>query len=93
MSPTESKVPAMWSSPLRRSMVNSRAFGPLVAAEAQSRDFYAAQRRAFVADGCAYNWSIQRGYFADFVPIVDLLHVGCLHRRISSGPTNNPERS
>lgn len=59
------------------SMVNSRAFGPLVAAEAQSRDFYAAQRRAFVADGCAYNWSIQRGYFADFVPIVDLLHVVC----------------
>src|SRR5262249_22550556 len=33
------------------SMVNSRSFGPLVAAEAQSRDFYAARRRAFVADG------------------------------------------
>ncbi len=59
------------------SMVNSRAFGPLVAAEAQSRDFYAARRRAFVGDGCAYNWSIQQGYFADFVPIVDLLHVVC----------------
>jgi len=58
-------------------MVNSRAFGPLVAAEAQSRDFYAARRRAFVGDGQAYNWSIQRGYFADFVPIVDLLHVVC----------------
>jgi hypothetical protein len=59
------------------SMVNSRAFGPLVAAEAQSRDFYAARRRAFVADGQAYNWTIQQGYFADFVPIVDLLHVVC----------------
>jgi hypothetical protein len=59
------------------SMVQSRAFGPLMAAEAQSRDFYAARRRAFVADGQAYNWSIQRGYFADFVPIVDLLHVVC----------------
>jgi hypothetical protein len=59
------------------SMVHSRAFGPLMAAEAQSRDFYAARRRAFVADGQAYNWSIQRGYFADFVPIVDLLHVVC----------------
>jgi hypothetical protein len=33
------------------SMVTSRSFGPLMAAEAQSRDFYAAQRRAFVADG------------------------------------------
>jgi hypothetical protein len=59
------------------SMVNSRAFGPLMAAEAQSRDFYAARRRAFVADGQAYNWSIQRSYFADFVPIVDFLHVIC----------------
>jgi hypothetical protein len=59
------------------SMVNSRAFGPLVAAEAQSRDFYAARRRAFVGDGQAYNWSIQRGYFTDFEPIVDLLHVVC----------------
>jgi hypothetical protein len=59
------------------SMVASRSFGPLMAAEAQSRDFYAAKRRAFVADGQAYNWSIQRGYFPDFVPIVDFLHVVC----------------
>ena len=59
------------------SMVASRSLGPLMAAEAQSRDFYAAWRRAFVADGCAYNWSIHRGYFADFVPIVDFLHVVC----------------
>ena len=59
------------------SMVESRSFGPLLAAEAQSRDFYAAGRRAFVADGQAYNWSIHRGYFADFVPIVDVLHVVC----------------
>ena len=59
------------------SLVASRSFGPLMAAEAQSRDFYAARRRAFVADGQAYNWSIHRGYFADFVPIVDLLHVVC----------------
>jgi hypothetical protein len=46
-----------------------------MAAEAQSRNFYTARRKAFVADGLAYNWSIHRGYFADFVPIVDLLHV------------------
>jgi hypothetical protein len=59
------------------SMVASRSFGPLMAAEAQTRGFYAARRRAFVADGQAYNWSIQKGYFADFVPIVDLLHVVC----------------
>jgi hypothetical protein len=59
------------------SLTDSRSFGPLVAAEAQSRNFYAAGRRAFVADGAAYNWTIHRGYFPDFEPIVDLLHVAC----------------
>ena len=59
------------------SMAESRSFGPMVAGEAQARDFYAAGRRAFVADGSAYNWSIQEGYFPDFEPIVDLLHVIC----------------
>jgi hypothetical protein len=56
-------------------LANSRAFGPLLAAAAQRRDFDAARRRAFVGDGQAYNWSIQRGSFADFVPIVDRRHV------------------
>jgi hypothetical protein len=74
------------------SMVNSRAFGPLMAAEAQSRDFYAARRRAFVADGCAYNWSIHRGYFADFVPIVDLLHVVCYLFRAAQAVEAEAER-
>jgi len=59
------------------SLENSRAFGPMMAGEAQARDFYAASRGAFVADGQAYNWTIQRGYFPDFVPIVDFLHVIC----------------
>jgi hypothetical protein len=59
------------------SLTSSRSFGPLVAAEAQGRNFYAAERRAFVADGQSYNWTIHRGYFPDFVPVVDLLHVVC----------------
>jgi hypothetical protein len=59
------------------SMETSASFGPMVAAEAQERGFYRASRRAFVADGSAYNWSIQRGYFADFEPITDFLHVLC----------------
>jgi hypothetical protein len=59
------------------SMADSRAFGRLVAAEAQERDFYRAARRAFVADGAAYNWTLQRTHFADFEPIVDFLHVLC----------------
>lgn len=59
------------------SMADSRGFGRMVAAEAQERDFYRAGRRAFVADGAAYNWTLQRTHFADFEPIVDLLHVLC----------------
>jgi hypothetical protein len=59
------------------SMTDCRGFGPMMAAEAQERGFYGAKRRAFVADGAAYNWTIQRGWFADFEPIVDLLHVLC----------------
>lgn len=59
------------------SMAGCREFGPMMAAEAQERGFYQARRRAFVADGAAYNWGTQRGYFPDFEPIVDLLHVLC----------------
>src|SRR5262249_55140663 len=59
------------------SMADSRSFGPMVAAEAQERHFYQAQRRAFVADGAAYTWSLQQGSFAAFEPITDFLHVLC----------------
>ena len=59
------------------SMVDCRAFGPMVAAEAQERGFYQAKRRSFLADGAAYNWGIHKGYFSDFEPIVDMLHVLC----------------
>lgn len=59
------------------SMVNSRAFGPMLAAAAGKRGFYQAKLRAFVGDGQAYNWTIQRGYFPDFIPVTDFLHVLC----------------
>lgn len=59
------------------SMVDSHAFAPRVAAEAQERDFFRASRRAFVSDGAAYNRWIQRAYFSDFEPIADFLHVLC----------------
>ena len=50
------------------SMYASRAFGPLVAAEAQARGFFDAPRQAFVADGQQYNWTLHRGYFPHFEP-------------------------
>ncbi|MBY0232919.1 MAG: LysR family transcriptional regulator [Gemmataceae bacterium] len=59
------------------SMADSRAFGRMAAAEAQERDFCRAERRAFVADGAAYNWRIQRAHFPDFEPITDFLHALC----------------
>jgi hypothetical protein len=59
------------------SMAHSQAFGRLVAVEAKERDFYRAGRKAFVADGAAYNWKLQQRYFAGFVPIADFLHVLC----------------
>jgi hypothetical protein len=74
------------------SLGDSRSFGPLVAAEAQSRNFYAAGRRAFVADGAAYNWAIQRGYFPDFEPVVDLLHVVCYLFGAAQGVGGEGER-
>ena len=59
------------------SMHSSDAFGPLVAAEAQTRAFFDAPRQAFVGDGQQYTWSIQRAYFPHFEPIADFLHVLC----------------
>ncbi len=72
----EPKAPPVVGSPKRlvrtcvASMQRSRWFGPLVAV-------YRAPRRAFLGDGQAYNWSIHKGYFSDFEPIVGLLHVLC----------------
>jgi hypothetical protein len=54
---------------------DSAAFGRLVGAEAQARNFGAASRRAFVADGQAYNWAIQRRWFRDYIPVTDFIHV------------------
>ena len=55
------------------SMSNSRAFGPLAAAEAQARGFFDAPRQAFLGDGQQYNWRIQRAYFPHFEAIADFL--------------------
>jgi len=46
----------------------------MVWAEAKRRHFFTAARRAFVADGQEYNWTIQDRLFPDFVAILDFLH-------------------
>lgn len=56
------------------SLSDSGAFGRMMAAEADRRGFYRARRRAFVCDGLPYNWKIQQRHFADFTPILDIVH-------------------
>ncbi|HEY1189750.1 MAG TPA: hypothetical protein VGE74_19030, partial [Gemmata sp.] len=48
---------------------DSDAFGRLVGAEAKARNFEAASRRALVGDGQAYNGSIQKRWFAEYVAV------------------------
>lgn len=56
------------------SMACSDDFGPLVAGEAQHRGFYQAERRAFLGDGQAWNWTLQERHFPDFIGITDFIH-------------------
>jgi hypothetical protein len=56
------------------SMVCSDDFGPLVAGEAQCRGFYQAERRAFLGDGQAWNWTLQKRHFPGFIGIADFVH-------------------
>jgi hypothetical protein len=53
----------------------SEAFGPMVAAEAHRRHFFAAQARVFLGDGGAWIWTLHRVHFPTFEPIVDFVHV------------------
>jgi hypothetical protein len=63
---------------LTRPVVASRscwpAFAPLVAAAAWAAALQGAARRAFVGDGSANNWALQRRFFGSFVPILDFIH-------------------
>lgn len=57
------------------SLSSSDEFGPMMAAVADKRGFYSAQKKAFVADGQSYNWTIHQRWFPDFTPIADFVHV------------------
>ena len=41
---------------------------------ARERNFFGEGRRAFLGDGLAMNWTIQKRYFAGFTPILDFVH-------------------
>ena len=57
------------------SLLESDDFGPLMAAEADARGFYAAPKRAYLGDGQGYNWTIQQRWFPTFTPVADFVHV------------------
>ena len=48
-----------------------------MAAEAQRKGFFQANRKAFVADGMKCNWTIWKQHFGwqGFIPMVDFIHV------------------
>jgi hypothetical protein len=50
------------------------SFAPILAQAAWQWGFQGATRKAFVADGSANNWVLQRRFFASFVPILDFIH-------------------
>jgi hypothetical protein len=49
-------------------------FAPVVAQAAWAWGFQGASRKAFVGDGSANHWRLQRRFFASFVPILDFIH-------------------
>jgi len=64
--------------PRVRTMVATREpaqrFGEILAWAAWARGFAAAFRKAFVGDGAAVNWAIQKQWFSDYVAILDFIH-------------------
>jgi hypothetical protein len=50
-------------------------FAPIMAAAAWAWGFQGARRKAFVGDGSANHWRLQRRFFGSFVPILDFIHV------------------
>ena len=63
---------------LVRSVVASREcadeFGPMVHQAAWERNFFGAERTAFLGDCLPVNWTIQRRHFGSFTPILDFVH-------------------
>jgi hypothetical protein len=62
----------------RRKVLASRrpwpTFAPILAAAAWAWGFQAAARKAFVGDGSANHWRLQRRFFGSFVAILDFIH-------------------
>lgn len=67
--------------PLVRSVVATSQriaeFSQRLVGQAYQRGFMAAQRKAFVCDGLACNWTLHEKHFSRFTPILDFVHALC----------------
>jgi hypothetical protein len=72
--PTPRKPPQVQAKRLLGSRQSWEAFGPMVAQAAWAMGLFGAARRAFVGDGAENNWTIWRGFFGSFEPILDFIH-------------------
>ena len=64
-------------------------FGPLVAAEAQRRGFYDAQRQVFLGDGDHKNWIVHKLHFPHFTAITDFVHPVTYLYDVATSVTNS----
>ncbi len=56
------------------SMAKACVFGGQMHREARRRRFQESPYRAFLGDGLAWNWTIWKKHFRQFVPILDIIH-------------------
>lgn len=75
------------------SLCNSKAFGRMMEAEADSRGFFKAVKQAFVCDGLQYNWAIQQKHFPTFTPILDIAHAIERTHEVAKSQHANSEKS
>src|SRR5262249_407279 len=64
-------------------------FGPLLAAEAQRRGFYDAQRQVFLGDGDHKNWTVHKTHFPHFTAVTDFVHVTAYLYQAAGAVTNS----
>jgi hypothetical protein len=63
-------------------------FAPVLAAAAWAGGFQGAARKAFVGDGSANHWRLQRRFFGSFVPILDFIHaLSYVYAAATAGPS------
>jgi hypothetical protein len=64
-------------------------FGLLLAAEAQRRGFYDAQRQVFLGDGDHKNWTVHKTHFPHFTAVTDFVHVTAYLYQAAGAVTNS----